>query len=189
MLELDFATCRRRARVFFVRMLACWSPKLISEGEIQFARVAAVRPAVYVSPSAHAMCRAPCLRGCLLRCRRRCVLRRADAVGGVLSDGLEAVGSLRSPFTLGPTEAPNLTVLELYGYSHLDEPPGAIGSHQGPTGAAPMAPDVPRRPTDGSDGFPGGGKGLSLRKCSHYQILLPPQWYNKAGDTTLYVCV
>ena len=114
LLALDFATCRRRARVFFVSMLACWSPKLISEEEIQFARVAAVRPAVYVSPSAHAMCRAPCLRGCLLRCRRRCVLRRADAVGGVLSDGLEAVGSLRSPFTLGPTEAPNLTVLELY---------------------------------------------------------------------------
>ena len=113
-LALDLMQHSESVRLFFVSMRACWSPKLILAEEIWFARVAAVRPAVYVSPSAHAMCRAPCLRGCLLRCRRRCVLRRADAVGGVLSDGLEAVGSLRSPFTLGPTEAPNLTVLELY---------------------------------------------------------------------------
>ena len=38
---------------------------------------------------------------------------------------------------------------------------GAIGSYQGPSGAPSAAPDVPRRPTDGSDGFPGSGKGLS----------------------------
>ena len=37
---------------------------------------------------------------------------------------------------------------------------GAIKRYQGPTWALLMAPDVLRRPTDGSDGFPGGRKGL-----------------------------
>ena len=37
---------------------------------------------------------------------------------------------------------------------------GAIKRYQGPTWALLMAPDVLRRPTDGSDGFPGEGKGL-----------------------------
>ena len=38
---------------------------------------------------------------------------------------------------------------------------GPIGCYQGPTGAAAVAAGVPRRPTDGSDGFPGSGKGLT----------------------------
>ena len=39
---------------------------------------------------------------------------------------------------------------------------GAIGSYQGPPGAPCTAPDVLPTPTDGSDGSPGGGKGLIL---------------------------
>ena len=37
---------------------------------------------------------------------------------------------------------------------------GAMGRVWRPTGAVAAAAGVPRRPTDGSDGFPGGGKGL-----------------------------
>ena len=43
----------------------------------------------------------------------------------------------------------------------LRRPRGALGRYQGPTGAVWAAAGVPRRPTDGSDAFPGGGKGLS----------------------------
>ena len=39
---------------------------------------------------------------------------------------------------------------------------GAIGSYQGPSGALYTAPNVSPTPTDGSDGFPGEGKGLTL---------------------------
>ena len=42
----------------------------------------------------------------------------------------------------------------------LRRPRGALGRYQGPTGAVWAAAGVPRRPTDGSDAFPGGGKGL-----------------------------
>ena len=37
---------------------------------------------------------------------------------------------------------------------------GAMGRVRRPTGAAAAAAGVPRRPTDGSDGGPGSGKGL-----------------------------
>ena len=54
-------------------------------------------------------------------------------------------------------------LLRMNCYSHLDEPGEPLGPTrlQGPTGAPSMAPDVPRRPADGSYGFPGSGKGLS----------------------------
>ena len=49
---------------------------------------------------------------------------------------------------------------------------GAAGRYQGTTGAAWAAAGVPRRPTDGSDGFPGEGRGLrqnftQLRSAAH----------------------
>ena len=80
-------------------------------------------------------------------------------------------------------------LLSMNCYSHLDEPGdgGAIGSHQGPTGAPPMAPDVPRRPTDGSDGFPGGGKGLTL-KVTKIPSSAPSESVLRDG-TLLYVGV
>ena len=50
---------------------------------------------------------------------------------------------------------------------------GAIGSYQGPSGAPSAAPDVPRRPTDGSDGFPGEGKGLRAAGVKDIELGIP----------------
>ena len=42
-----------------------------------------------------------------------------------------------------------------------------MGRYQRTSGAAMATPGVPRRPTDGADGFPGAGKGLIDETISH----------------------